>query len=1066
VKAKDIENIYGLSPLQQGMLFQTLYAPQSGTYCEQVSFTFRGGIDSVKFKEAWQQVLDRNAVLRTSFHWDGLEKPVQVVHRSVVLPLHEDDWSHLGNADQEARLTSLLESERQRGFSLEKYPLLRMHLIKRGPGVDEFVLIHHHILLDGWSLNMIFEDFYALYSAGFLHGEAKLVDRRPYSDYIGWLQQQDASRAEQFWRGYLNGCEHKPTFRFNMPGRAAWSASSRGDQYEFTLTTETTQAIAAFARHQSLTISTLMQGAWALLLYRYSGNPDVVYGSTVSGRSPELDRVETMVGLFINTLPVRVIVEPETRLIDWLHKIQTQQAEARQYEYSSLVDVQKCSSAPRGHRLFDTILAYENFPISGDSGGAPSAGTRQVHGRTEYPLSVAVAPGPPIWIRMLFNTELFERPAIERMATHLKVLLEGILTDPNRRLAEVSILDEHERNQLLLDWNETAMPFESSRCVYEYVIERAEQKPQNLAIVAGDVELTYAALLRWAHDIARGLRERGVVAGSCVGVCMERSPEMVAGMLGVWLAGGAYVPLDPAYPDQRLGFMREDTGIYVVLCQPHLEARVREYSGPDAAQVIHGPPPNEVRVIDPVAGPRDLAYVIYTSGSTGRPKGVGIEHRSLTNLVNWHLTEYAVGSQDRATQLAGMAYDACVWELWPYLAAGAAVHIIDDEIRTSPSCLRETFLEHRINLSFVPTPLAEELMQLEWPQTVPLRALLTGGDTLHMGAPTSLPFPVVNHYGPTEATVITTCGRVATGPTDNASPSIGRPIANTQTYVLDRDMQPTPIGVAGELFVGGAGLARGYQGRPELTGAQFVTNPFGGPSRRLYRTGDLVSWTASGDLAFHGRIDQQVKIRGFRIELGEVETVIMQHPAVLECSVDARNDRYGGKQLVAYVVPHGLENTETLRAFVAKTVPDFMLPATFVILSKLPLTPNGKVDRRALPDPPDPSVDQDGDSIATTPLEKCLAELWAAVLRLDEVGIDQSFFELGGHSLLATQLVSRIRKTLNIDLPLRCIFEAPTIRLLSRVIDDFNTGRNIDEPAIGVLAREQHRLKLRPEHSD
>jgi acyl carrier protein len=279
-------------------------------------------------------------------------------------------------------------------------------------------------------------------------------------------------------------------------------------------------------------------------------------------------------------------------------------------------------------------------------------------------------------------------------------------------------------------------------------------------------------------------------------------------------------------------------------------------------------------------------------------------------------------------------------------------------------------------------------------------------------------------------------------------------------------MQPTPIGVAGELFVGGAGLARGYQGRPELTGAQFVTNPFGGPSRRLYRTGDLVSWTASGDLAFHGRIDQQVKIRGFRIELGEVETVIMQHPAVVECSVDARNDRYGGKQLVAYVVPHGLENTETLRAFVAKTVPDFMLPATFVILSKLPLTPNGKVDRRALPDPPDPSVGQDGDSIATTPLEKCLAELWAAVLRLDEVGIDQSFFELGGHSLLATQLVSRIRKTLNIDLPLRCIFEAPTIRLLSRVIDDFNTGRNIDEPAIGVLAREQHRLKLRPEHSD
>ncbi len=602
------------------------------------------------------------------------------------------------------------------------------------------------------------------------------------------------------------------------------------------------------------------------------------------------------------------------------------------------------------------------------------------------------------------------------------------------------LLTEIEQRQLAA-WNATQQDYPQNACVPRLVAVQAASTPDAVALVAGDQALTYRELNRQANQLAHYLRTLGVGPNVLVGCCVERSPDMVVGLLGILKAGGAYLPLDPSYPTERLSFMLRDAQAPVLVTQqclatrlPALEAQIvcLDADAVRLSQQSETDPTSEVTV-------DDLVYVIYTSGSTGQPKGVQITHKSLLNLVFWHQRAFAVTPSDRATQLTSPAFDATGWELWPYLTLGASVYLPDEVTRAAPALLRDWLVSRGITITFLPTPLAESVMALEWPSTPALRLLLTGADTLHHYPSPTLPFAVVNNYGPTETTVVATCGLVPSTPHADMPPSIGRPIANTQIYILDERLQQVPIGAPGELHIGGVGLAKGYLNRPELTAEKFIPHPFSNePGARLYKTGDLARFLPDGQISFMGRVDQQIKIRGYRIEPNEIVSVLNEHPAIQTSIVVAREDTPGDKRLVAYIVlvPEAHITTSSLRQNLMTRLPDYMIPVSFVRLEAQPLTPNGKLDRDALPAPDATNTVQDRATVTPrTPLEERLTGIVATLLGMEQVGIDDDFFMLGGHSLLGTQILAQVEDTFGINVPLRTLFEGPTIRQLSVKIE-------------------------------
>lgn len=1047
---------YPLSPMQQGMLFHSVEAGDPGVDVEQVVCELHEEINAGLFEAAWREVVARHAILRTGFHWSAGAEPRQVVQAPLAL---RPDFSVAEfGSEQEARrgLDEYLAEDRRRGFDLAQPPLLRVALLKGGAAHYWWVVTFHHLVLDGRAMIVAFREAMELHDAFVAGRRHELPPVRPYRAYIDWLQALDWTRAEKFWRGQLKGFTRPNTLGLERPAAAPAAGEPHGE-LAFRLSETATSRLRATARRHEVTMNTLLQAAWALLVSRYSRDEDVVFGAVRACRHIPVEGAGSMVGLFINTVPLRTQVPAAGPLGPWLQSLREQWIALRDHEHTPLMQIQQWSDAPRGTPLFETLFNYQE--PSWDAalralGGPWTKRVFDIRSQPNYPLAVDAYGAAALTVKLLYDRRQFADAAIARMLGHYRAVLMAIAADREPALAEISLLSPAERQQVLVGWNATAANYDRSTCVHQVVEQQAVFAPARLAVAALNGSLTYVELNRRANQVAHRLRLLGVGPESVVAVCMDRGLEMMVAWLGVLKAGGAFVPLDPTYPRDRLAFQLGDCGARVILVQPH-------------GRAVLPPVPASTTVLDvradgagyerePVenppccVGPHNLAYIIYTSGSTGQPKGVQIEHAALMNLVTWHQRTYGVTSEDRATQLASPAFDAAVWETWPYLASGASLFVPPDDVRISPAHLLPWMAEKRITLSFLPTPLAEAVLNEPWPAGMSLRALLTGGDRLQRPAPVDLPCALVNHYGPTECTVVaTSC--VVPPSADGPAPAIGRPIANTQAYVLDASLQPVPVGVPGELYLGGLSLARGYRHRATLTAEKFVPHPFVPASAigvgdadtalpaRLYRTGDLVRWRADGQLEFLGRIDEQVKIRGHRIELGEIAAALQRHPAVRECVVVARPGEAGASQLVAYVLtPAEAPSAEPaeLVSFLRGLLPAYMVPAAFVALPAWPLTANGKIDRRALPAPEASAAPAPTDPLAPrTPVEQAVAQAWRDVLGRRSFGLNDNFFDLGGHSLLAAQVITRLNATLGGALSVRILFDQPTIAGLAREIE-------------------------------
>jgi amino acid adenylation domain-containing protein len=1077
----NVADLYPLSPTQQGLLFHSLYAPQSGIYVQQLSCLLKGALDVSAFRQVWRQAIERHSILRTAFVWEGLDEPLQVVRQQVELPLAELDWRHLPAIEQEKQLAELAEEDRRRGFHLIEAPLMRLTLIRVADEAYQFVWCSHHLILDGWSLFTLLKEVFGLYEAVTQRRELRLTASRPYRDYIAWLLEQDKAGAKIFWREKFKGFTSPTQLRVGNPLSHAPDASKDYDRQQATLTEEATRSLRRLARQHRLTLNTLVQGAWALLLSRYSGDEDVVFGVTVANRPAALRGVEEMVGLFINTLPLRVRCSDESTLLSWLGQLQKQQAESRQYEHTPLVEIQGWSDLERGQPLFESIMAFENYPadeaLREQAGGLKISRVRFVE-RTNYPLTVIVMPGTQLSLEIIYDAHRFDRETIARMLGHLKTLLECFVMMPQLRIGELPMLTSAERQQLFV-WNNTQADYQTLPCLHEWIEAQAERAPDRAAVVFEEATLTYAELNARANQLARYLRTHGVGPEVLVGVLMERSIEMVVALLGILKAGGAYVPLDPQYPMERLAFMLEDAAAPVLLTHKRLAdalstagARVMRLDA-DWAEISR----QSAETPTNVATPDNLAYVIYTSGSTGTPKGAMNTHRAICNRLLWMQQAYGLTSDDTVLQKTPFSFDVSVWEFfWPLMVGASLVMARPGGHQDSAYLIETINGQHVTTLHFVPSMLRIFIEQkgVESCNETLLRVVCSGEelppDLVERFFERLTSVELHNLYGPTEAAVDVTAWTCERDVGSRLVP-IGRPIANVQIHLLDEQLREVPAGVPGELYIGGAAVGRGYLRRPTLTAERFIPNPYGDqPGARLYRTGDLARHLPDGDIEYLGRIDHQVKVRGFRIELGEIESALSALPSVREAVVVAREDAPGDKRLVAYVVADTAQSpaANELRVYLKERLPEYMVPSAFVMLDVLPLSPNGKINRRALLAPEQGRPDAAREWITPrSPMEEAVAEIWSEVLGVERVDVHQNFFEIGGHSLLAMQFISRVREAFAVEVELKQLFESPTIAAFTRHLQEaLSDGQGSDAPPPTPAPREgklplsfaQHRL--------
>jgi amino acid adenylation domain-containing protein len=1067
-----VESVYPLSPMQEGMLFHTLYAPESGVYCVQIVYPMRQRLNIDAFERAWQLVTDRHAALRTSFVWEDLKKPVQVVEKKLTVPLTELDWRSLPVDERVRRLGEFLGEDRARGFDVSAPPLMRLTLIRESEQADRFVWSWHHLLMDGWSASLVVQEVRSFYDVLCRGQQPVLPAVRPFQNYIAWLNRQDPTEAEGYWRRALRGFTTPTRIGLMTQRGKPEETGKRYGQEHARLSATATAALQAAALKQRLTLNTLAQGAWAMLLSRHSNESDVLFGTVVSGRPAELPGVETMVGLFINTLPVRLQVDAGARVWAWLKELQGEQTRARRYEYTPLVQAQGWSEVPRGVNMFETLFVFENYARRKSqpeaAGREPQEQRVRSYEQVNYPLTMVVVPDPQLIIEVSYDCARIDTRGARQILSHYTRLLESLAgAEDSTRICDLEMLSYEERRQLLSAWNETAAEYsrESLPKLFEKQVAQRGEAP---AVVYGQQSLSYAELNRRANRLAHYLRRLGVRKGAFVGVCVEHCVDMVVSVLAIVKAGGAYVPLDPGYPKHRLSFMLKEARISLLLTVRTLLNDLPEHDARAvcldadwdtvAAESDENPASGD-------GGSEQIAYVIYTSGSTGTPKGVMIPQRAINRLVLG--TDYVkLGPADRVAQVSNFSFDALTFELWGALLCGGCIVGISRDVVLSPSDFAREIRERGISAMFITTALFNQTILEDPCAFSSVRHLLIGGEAadpkrmrealLSGGRPERL----LNVYGPTECTTFASWHEVEEVADGSATVPIGLPVANTTAYVLDKQLSPVPTGTLGELYIGGDGLAHGYLDRPALTAEKFIPDPFSGePGSRLYRTGDLVRRFPSGEIEFIGRYDGQVKLRGFRIELEEIERSLSEHPQVGGCAVVMSEDGADDRRLVAYVTAgeHSAPSSSQLRGFLKQRLPEYMVPSAFVVIDSLPLTPNGKVDRRALPDVVETGPERETPFVPPrTELELKLVHIWEEVFGTGPIGVTDNFFELGGHSLLAVRLVAQIHKQFGKSIGLSVLLEEGNIANLAKVLRPEAEAAQ-HSPLVAIQARGERR---------
>ena len=1054
-----------LSFAQQRLWFLNQLEPESACYNEPAAVRLAGPLDLAALEQGINEIARRHEVLRAVF--TSVEgQPAQVVRESVTLTVPLVDIESVAKHEQNREIHKLALAEYQRPFDLAHGPLTRVRLLRLAPQEHVLLLTMHHSISDGWSVGVFFKELAALYGALCLGQPSPLAELPiQYADFAywqrRWLQGEPLEEHLGYWKKQLGGSIpilELPSDRPRPPVQ-----TFRGARLYFSLPASLSDSLKALSRRENVTLFMLLLAAFQTLLQRTTGQDDVLVGSPVAGRN--WSEVEGLIGCFLNTIVLRTDLggDPSFReLLGRARHVATEAYAHQDLPFEQLVEELHPERDTSRNPLFQVMFVLQNTlkvelpnlavtPLKLDRGATP----------LDLILSLEeTGEGVAGWWE--YSTDLFDAASIVRMAGHFQTLLEGVVANPEQRLSELPLLTEAERQQLLVEWSDTRTDFAQDACLHRLFEAQVEKTPEAVAVVFEDEQLTYRELNRRANQLAHHLKKLGVEADVLVGLCVERSLEMVVAIFGVLKAGGAYVPLDPAYPKERLAFMIEDSQARVLLTQSRL---LEQLPIQNPKSKIQNPTvvcldtdwesiaaEDEKNPLSPVQAEK-LAYVIYTSGSTGRPKGVMIPHSAICNHMFWMQREFPVGETDRVIQKTPFSFDASVWEFFAPLFAGAELIMARPGGHQDSSYLVKLIAEKKVTvLQLVPSLLQMLLEEKEIESCTRLKRVFCGGEALSRELVErffeKLPVDLHNLYGPTEASIDSTFWSCARESKERSVP-IGRPISNMQAYVLEPNLQPVPIGVAGELHIGGAGLARGYLNRPELTEEKFIPNPFSSmPGARLYKSGDMARYRPDGALEYLGRIDHQVKLRGFRIELGEIEAVLSQHPTVKKSVVLVREDSPGdpsaplrtGQRLVAYIVgDHERPETSELRSFLKEKLPDYMVPSAFVFLDTLPLMPNGKVDRRALPAPDATRSELEKTYLAPRDaLEFQLTQIWERVLGVNPIGVRDDFFGLGGHSLLAVRLLAQIEKMSGKKLPLVTLFQAPTVEQLADILRQEN----------------------------
>ncbi|MFI6924025.1 amino acid adenylation domain-containing protein [Nonomuraea spiralis] len=1020
-----LAEVWPLSPMQEGMLYHASFDDEApDIYVIQQSQLIDGPLDPARFRTSWERLLDRHAALRACFHRRKSGETVQLIPREVRLPWAEHDLSDLAEEDAPAEVGVIAEKDRATRFDLAKPPLLRLTLIRLGPERHCLVTTSHHLLMDGWSRAILESELLELYAAG--GGVPGLRPAGSYRSFLAWLGRQDKEAARTAWRTELAGADGSALGLPDRPGGAPGLPGREVIRHSPAFTS----ALVEFARRHGLTLNTVVQGAWALVLARLARRTDVVFGATVSGRPAELPGVEQLVGLLINTVPVRVRLDGGRSVLEMLTELQERQSALIPHQHLGLPEIQKLGGAG-----LDTIVVFENY-VDPAAGSQPRGGLgltlKEFHQASPYAITLGVMPGESLETDVQYRPELFD---VAKEALHgLARVLERMVAEPDATAGRLDVVGDAARELVVERWNRTGDPVDAPSAV-ELFRRQVERAPDATAMTAGGRAWTYGELDEWSGRVARALADRGVGRGDRVGVLLERSAEVPAVWLGVWKAGAAFVPVDPGYPADRVAFMLADSAVSAVVCRRETSDAV-----PAGYERIFVEDATDGGVCLVPVGPDDLAYVMYTSGSTGTPKGVAISHGGVAALAGE--PGWGVGPGDAVLMHAPHTFDASLYDVWVPLVSGARVLIAEPGV-VDAARLAAYVADGLTAVNF--TAGQFRALAQESPDSFSgLRDVAAGGDVVPPGAVERVrracPWLRVWHtYGPTETTLCATWKAIEPG--DRLSPTlpIGRPMPGRRLYVLDVFLRPLPPGVAGDLYIAGSGVAHGYLGRPALTAERFVADPFV-PGERMYRTGDVAYWTDEGELVFAGRADDQVKIRGYRVEPGEIEAVLAGQPGVDQAVVVARDGR-----LVGYVVSDGVVDPVRLREQVARVLPDYMVPAAVMALDALPVTANGKVDREALPDP-----DFGGRVSGREPVteaERVLCGLFAEVLGLERVGADDSFFELGGDSISSMQLAARARRD-GLAFGAREVFEHRTPAGIAAVVEP--DGTSADGPADGA----------------